>query len=123
MKTYKINGKEIQGLIEYNPNDLSVHSLTHQRDVLLKINELLEALSDKEEPKQSTSLKESIENEIHGLFNDSSFIPVSQTADKILSLIQSHLVKEIENMEIEVVGNSSATVEQVKRLINKTLSK
>jgi hypothetical protein len=45
------------------------------------------------------------------------------TIEKLIELIQSHIIKEIDNMEIEVVGNSSATVDQVKRLINKTLSK
>jgi hypothetical protein len=70
--------------------------------------------------KQPTSLK----SEIQEFMDDSGYYHMGDfTIEKLIELIQSHIIKEIDNMEIEVVGNSSATVDQVKRLINKTLSK
>lgn len=129
MKTYKINGKEISEAYE---------GLHVSGDYLAgKINQLLEALSDKEElkqeewkgcgicnckypqfcegcykadykcrvcdnePKQPTSLKEEIIETIWMAHGQSAVVP--NTSDKILSLIQSHLVKEIENLTQETV--------------------
>jgi len=53
------------------------------------------------EPKQPTSLKEEIIETIWMAHGQSAVVP--NTSDKILSLIQSHLVKEIENLTQETV--------------------
>lgn len=53
------------------------------------------------QPKQSTSLKEEIIETIWMAHGQSAVVP--NTSDKILSLIQSHLVKEIENLTQETV--------------------
>lgn len=94
MKTYKINGKEISEAYE---------GLHVSGDYLAgKINQLLEALSDKEEPKQSTSLKEdrnSLKYQVsYLLWNENNFTKeeTDKYSEKILSLVKSHLVKEIE---------------------------
>lgn len=128
-KIYKINGKEIQGF--QGRWDGTAEG---------KINELLEALSDKEEPKpeeckllclncfnkekglkeditlglsecdyckgveQSTSLKEEIyqilDNHFGGFETFNNNIPTEQ----IISLLQSYLLKEIEDKDFAAVN-------------------
>lgn len=104
MKTYKINGKEIEringGVIDFN--GFKAENLTSTE---MKINELLEALSDKEESKQPISLGVEIERIVR-LHTHEDRVDEADIAEDVLSLIHSHLIKEIQlitnlNGEIE----------------------
>lgn len=77
---------------------------------------------DKEEPKQSTSLKEEITN----ILCDKQFLPQWRLSEEILKLIQSHLVKEMKQAEpLRLEGESPDftqgqewTMRQVIKIIN-----
>lgn len=60
---------------------------------------------EKCKPKQSTSLKEEIIETIWTAHGQSAIVP--NTADKILSLLQSHLIKEIpEEKDVKILGQT-----------------
>ena len=129
-KTYRIRGREIQGFVhrqhKFHPSDF----------VEERFNQLLEALEDKVEEcrheisgecvkcgkdalgsKQSTSLKENLADYLTENMYDSSS---EELAISILSLLQSHLVKEIEKLEVQIVDDWTKEVgKQIGYSLNK----
>lgn len=139
MKTYKINGKEIseayEGLhvsgdylagkinqlleaLSDNNDECNCcgwddHGYTHEPGCNLK-----KALSDKEEEKQSTSLKEdrnSLKYQVsYLLWNENNFTKeeTDKYSEKILSLVKSHLVKEIKGKLVYSEGRDCEIIEK-----------
>ena len=119
MKTYKINGKEIEEIEVERKMPLEKHEFsTRDFGLRQKFNQLLEALDEKKEEPKST-LREEIKGAVRLRSND------GLVADKILELMKSHLLQEIKKAEpLRLQGESTDftqgqewTMRQIKQII------
>lgn len=133
MKTYKINGKEIEEIEVKRKIPLEKHEFsTRDSELRQKFNQLLEALSEKkEEPKSKRDLYDNPEKTKWAMRSDTVYKQICKlepkstlreeikgavrlrsndglVADKILELMKSHLLQEIKKAEpLRLQGEST----------------